>query len=136
MSKNTAAHRELQALFSAYTRVLPPWSFPYVPLLVATVFQCLAWFAGSTLLHSFTLLPRVLVLWLIALGEYTFMSPTMNAGVEVLGMSESYLVMVYTVMTLVVFVGINIWVFKKPFELKYVVAFALVALSVYITHVL
>ena len=130
----TAATPQLRRLVDAYTRVLPLKTFPAVPLVVAAFFQVFAWTAGSTLLSHLTLAPRVLALWLFAAGEYTFMSPAMNAGVEVLGMSEPLLVVLYQVVTLVVFILVNSLVYKNPFKLKYAVSFGLLAAAVYVAY--
>ena len=130
----SAALPQLQALVAAYGRVLPMWTFPFVPLAIAAVFQSFAWMSGPVFLSALTLVPRVLVLLLFACGEYVFMSPTMNAGVEVLGMSEPHLVVLYQVMTLVVFMFVDVLVFRRRFHPKYVLAFALVAVAVYVTY--
>jgi len=133
LSTNTAATGQLKGLLQAYTKLLPMWSFPYVPLTIAAIFQSFAWLSGPIFLSRFTLYPRIMILWLFALGEYLFMSPTMNAGVEVLGLSEPWLVVVYSVLTLIVFMFMNIFVFKKPFEMKYVISFFLLSCSLYVT---
>jgi uncharacterized protein (DUF486 family) len=86
---------------------------------------------GPIFLNNYTLLPRMLILLLFAAGEYLFMSPAMNAGVEVLNMKESHLVIEYHITTLVVFIFVNILVFKKSLELKYIFAFVFSALAIY-----
>lgn len=130
----TVATPQLERLVAAYTKVLPLRTFPLVPLMVAALFQVFAWTSGSTLLSNMRLVPRVLTLWLFAAGEYTFMSPAMNAGVEVLRMSESLLVVIYQVVTLVVFILVNTLVYKNPFKFKYVVSFGLLAGAVYVAY--
>ena len=130
----TAATQQLTNLMNLYRTYLPGWTFPFMPLGIAAAFQSIAWMAGPIFFKNLSLIPRILVLWLFAAGEYTFMSPTMNAGVEVLKMSEPLLVTVYQVMTLVVFMLMDIFVFKKPFQLKYVVSFALLGLAVYVAY--
>lgn len=132
----TAATTELKALLNSYKKVLPGWSFPVIPLIIAAAFQSIAWMSGPIFLKSFTLIPRILILWLFAAGEYLFMSPTMNIGVEIMGLSEAFLVTIYQVITLVVFIIINIFVFKKKFEKKYYICFLLLALTVYIAYML
>lgn len=130
--KITKATEQLRKFIGMYSKVLPLWTFPYVPFLIATVFQVFAWTSGSTLLGGFTLFPRIIVLWLFALGEYLFMSPAMNAGVEVLGMSEALLVIIYNVMTFVVFLLVDRMIYKNEFKVKYVVSFILLALALFI----
>lgn len=130
----SAALPELRALVGAYARLLPMWTLPFAPLAVAALFQSFAWMSGPVFLPGLTLWPRVLVLLLFACGEYLFMSPTMNAGVEVLGMREPLLVVIYQVTTLVVFMLVDVFVFRKPFHAKYAVAFALLAGAVYVAY--
>jgi uncharacterized protein (DUF486 family) len=130
----TAATKELSWLLRNYFALFPKWTFPILPLMFAATFQSMAWMSGPIFLKNLSLLPRILVLWLFAAGEYTFMSPTMNAGVEVLGMHEPLLVTIYQIVTLVVFVFIDILVFKRPFEKKYYLCFALLAMATYIAY--
>lgn len=130
----TAATSQLKTLVQLYQKYLPWWTFPFLPLGIAAAFQSIAWMAGPIFFKHLTLIPRILVLWLFAAGEYTFMSPTMNAGVEVLGMSEPMLVTIYQVMTLIVFMLMDVFLFKKPFPFKYFVSFFLLALAVYIAY--
>lgn len=130
----TASTSQLIKLLGIYKKFLPAWTFPFLPLGIAAIFQSFAWMAGPIFFKNLSLLPRVLVLWLFALGEYSFMSPSMNAGVEVLGMSEPLLVVIYQVMTLVIFMIIDVFVFKKEFKPKYIVSFALISLAVYIAY--
>jgi uncharacterized protein (DUF486 family) len=130
----SAAFKELQWLIDKYKSVLPLWTFPTVPLTVAAVFQTLAWLSGPILFQNLSLLPRILVLWGLALLEYIPMSFSMNASVELLGMQEPLLVVIYQVITLTVFIFINIVVFRKPFATKYGVAFVLLALAVYVAY--
>ena len=134
MQTTTAATEQLRKLVDIYTRYLPLKSFPYVTLTIAGAFQVMAWLGGSTLLAGYTLYPRIFLLWILALGEYTFMSPTMNAGVEVLGMSEPTLVILYQVITLFVFIVFNKVVFKKPFTWRHGVAVILLISSVYLVQ--
>lgn len=130
----TAATGQLRTLLSWYTSFLPLWTFPYVPLGIAAIFQSMAWLSGPIFLSNFTLIPRVLILWLFAAGEYGFMSPSMNAAAEVLGYPEPQLVVIYQVMTLIIFALVDIFLFKKEFKSKYFLAFALLAAAVYVTY--
>lgn len=130
----TAATAEMQHLINAYKSFLPLWSFPFLPLAIAAFFQSLAWLSGPILFHTFSLWPRLLILWLMAGGEYLFMSPTMNASVEILGMNEPALVVIYQIITLIVFMLVNLFVFKKPFALKYFISFILISMAFYIAY--
>jgi len=130
----SAAFGQLNWYITTYAKVLPMWTFPFLPLGVAAFAQTLAWLSGPIFFRNLTLLPRILVLWGIALFEYLPMSVTMNSGVEVLGMSEPLLVVVYQVMTLIVFMIVDLFVFKKPFATKYIVSFVLLSLAVYVAY--
>ena len=131
--RNSAAYEQYKTALTHYFKVMPSWTFPILPLVIAAAFQVFAWF-GGTLLTNLSAIPRVLALWGFALGEYSFMSPAMNAGVEVLGMSESLLVVLYQVVTLVVFTIINTTIFGNPFEMKYLVSYVLLSAAVYVAY--
>jgi uncharacterized protein (DUF486 family) len=130
----TAATQQLKVLLDYYSSILPTWTFPILPLTIAAVFQSMAWMSGPIFLKNLSLWPRILVLWLFAAGEYSFMSPTMNAGVEILNMHEPFLVTMYQIVTLVVFIFMDVFVFKRPFEIKYYVCFALLAAAAYVAY--
>jgi uncharacterized protein (DUF486 family) len=129
----SAATPQLSALLTLYTKILPVSTFPWIPLCVAAAFQVFAWFGGR-FLGDLTLIPRILVLWLFAFGEYSVMSPAMNASVELLNMTEPLLVVIYQVLTLVVFTIINTFIFKNPFKVKYIVSYILLSLAVYVAY--
>jgi uncharacterized protein (DUF486 family) len=129
----SAATPELTTLVNLYQKVFPISTFPWIPLCVAAAFQVFAWFGGR-FLGGLTLLPRILVLWLFAFGEYAIMSPAMNASVELLKMTEPLLVVIYQVLTLVVFTVINTVVFKNPFRAKYIVSYIFLTLAVYVAY--
>lgn len=130
----TAATGEMQRLINIYKSIFPLWSFPFLPLAIAAFFQSLAWLSGPILFHNFSLWPRLLILWLMAGGEYLFMSPAMNASVEILGMNEPALVVIYQIITLIVFMLVNMFVFKKPFAMKYFISFILISMAFYIAY--
>lgn len=75
----SAAYDQLLGLITTYKKFLPIWSFPFLPLGIAAVFQTMAWLSGPILFKNFTLLPRLFILWFMALGEYTAMSPTTHS---------------------------------------------------------
>ncbi len=131
---HTSASNELKSLLNLYTKILPKWSFPYIPLVIAAFFQSFAWLSGPNLFKNYSLIPRMIIMWLLAGGEYLFMIPSMNAGVELLNLLEPYLVVIYQITTLVVFMFVDIFVFKKPFPIKYVFSFILLALAVLVTY--
>lgn len=120
----TAATQQLRLLVDFYHRFLPRWAFPAVPFVLAALFQVFAWFGGRYL-AGLSLVPRVLVLWLFALGEYSFMSPAMNASQEILGVQEHVLIVMYNVATLVVFALVSIFVFKNKLTWRHLLAMLL-----------
>jgi uncharacterized protein (DUF486 family) len=130
----SAAYNQLLSLINFYKKILPISTFPYIPLIMAAGFQSMAWMSGPIFLENLSLIPRVAFLLMFAVGEYSFMSPTMNASVEILNMAEPYLVIIYQVITLMVFIFMNIFVFKKPFELKYLVSTVLLVAAVYVAY--
>ena len=130
----TASTKQLEYLYNIYKQILPEKSFPFVPFIIAALFQSLAWMSGPIFLNNYSLVPRVLILLLFAAGEYSFMSPAMNAGVEILNMKESHLVVEYHVTTLIVFILVNIYLFKKSFNMKYGISFLLSGLAIYFAN--
>ena len=130
----TASTKQLEYLLNKYTKILPIETFPFVPFIIAAIFQSLAWMSGPIFLNKYSLIPRILILLIFAAGEYLFMSPAMNAGVELLDMKEGQLVVEYHMTTLIVFILVNIYLFKKNFDMKYGIAFLLSGLAVYFAN--
>ena len=127
----TASTVQLQNLLNKYYTIFPKYTFPTIPFVIAAFFQSLAWASGPIFLANYSLIPRVMILLLFAAGEYLFMSPAMNAGVEILNMKEAHLVTEYHITTLIVFIFVNIYLFKKSFDIKYIFAFLFSGLAVY-----
>jgi uncharacterized protein (DUF486 family) len=130
----TAATEQLITLLQYYSKYLPLWSFPVLPLTIAAFFQSMAWMSGPNLFGGVSLIPRMFIMWLLAGGEYLFMIPSMNAGIEILNMREPYLVVIYQVITLVVFMIVDLFIFKKPFHIKYLISFVLLCLAVMVVY--
>jgi hypothetical protein len=130
----TAATAELKSLINTYTKFLPIQTFPVIPLMIAAFFQCLAWMSGPNLFYNYSLLPRLGIMWLFAGGEYLFMMPAMNASIEVLNKHEPLLVVIYQVITLVMFIFVNVFIFKKGFQLKYLISFIFLGLAVFVAY--
>jgi uncharacterized protein (DUF486 family) len=126
----TAATDQLAYLIKLYIKVFPIWTFPFIPLTIAAVFQSLAWMSGPNLFQNFSLVPRLFIMLLLASGEYLFMMPTMNAGIELFNMREPHMVVIYQVITLIVFMIIDLFVFKKEFHIKYLISFILLVLAI------
>jgi uncharacterized protein (DUF486 family) len=131
---HTASTNELKYLLDSYLKILPMWTFPFIPLFIAAFFQSLAWMSGPNLFQNFTLIPRLLIMLLLAGGEYLFMMPAMNAGIELLNMREAYLVVIYQVITIIVFINVDLFIFKKPFHIKYLISFILLIFAVMVVY--
>jgi uncharacterized protein (DUF486 family) len=130
----TASTNELKNLCNTYQNYFPTWTFPFIPLSIAAFFQSLAWLSGPNLFATTSLIPRLGIMWLLAGGEYLFMMPTMNAGIEIFGMSEPVLVVIYQVITIMIFILVNLFIFKKKLTLKHVIAFIFLILAVMIVY--
>ena len=130
----TNSTSQLKYLLDLYYKILPKFTFPYIPFIIAALFQSLAWMSGPIFLNNYTLLPRIFILILFAIGEYLFMSPAMNAGVEILNMEEPQLVITYHILTLFVFIIVNIFLFKKGFKNKYITSFIFGGLAIYFAN--
>jgi uncharacterized protein (DUF486 family) len=62
------------------------------------------------------------------------MMPAMNAGIELLNMREAYLVVIYQVITIIVFINVDLFIFKKPFHIKYLISFIFLILAVMVVY--
>jgi hypothetical protein len=134
ITHRTASTPQLEKLLNSYFKIFPRFTFPFLPFIIAAFFQSMAWMSGPIFLSNYTLGPRMLLLILFAVGEYVFMSPAMNAGVEILGMHEPHLVIEYHITTLIVFILVNIYIFKKKFNMKYLSAFIFGGAAVYMAN--
>ena len=130
----TKATPELSILLNKYYKIFPKYTFPYIPFAIAALFQSFAWTSGSIFLKNYSLIPRIFILLLFAAGEYTFMSPAINAGVEIHKMDECHLVVTYQVVTLIVFMMVSVFIYKQKFQLKYGLAFLFAGLAIYFAN--
>jgi hypothetical protein len=134
ITHRTVATPQLEKLLNNYLKIFPKYTFPFLPFIIAAFFQSMAWMSGPIFLSKYTLGPRMLLLILFAIGEYLFMSPTMNASVEILGIQEPHLVIVYQITTLIVFIIVNIFIFKKGFNMKYLSSFIFGGAAIYMAN--
>jgi len=130
----TKATPQLKFLLENYYKIFPKFSFPYLPFTVAALLQSLAWTSGTIFFKNYSLVPRILILLLFAAGEYIFMSPTINAGVEIENLDERYLVVTYQIVTLIVFMMVSMFVYKQKFKFKYGLAFFFSGLAIYFAN--
>lgn len=127
------AYHELKWIVEHYKKILPIGTFPYTLLSIAAVFQVLAWF-GGTLFPGLSMVPRVLALWGFAFIEYSIMSPTMSASIELLGYSQSFLAVLNHALAIIMFILLNAIVFKSTFTWRHMLAFALVMIAVWLVR--
>ena len=108
-------------------------------LLVSNVFMTLAWYGNIGFNKSKTdsqpLIWLILISWGIAFFEYCFMVPANRIGIESNGgpFNIYQLKTIQEAITLVVFVVINIYVFKgETPQWNHILGFALMILAVFV----
>ena len=89
-----------------------------------------AWY-GNLKIQGIPLWKAILMSWGIAFFEYCFMVPANRWGFAN-GFNGFQLKMTQEVITLVVFSVFAIFYLKEPFELKYLLGFALLLAAVYV----
>ena len=100
-----------------------------VLLTCSNVFMTFAWYYH--LKHTgWPLWKAIALSWFIALFEYCLMVPANRAG-YVAGFKAFELKIVQEVITLVVFSVFAVLVLKEPFQMKYLISFALLLGAVY-----
>lgn len=99
-------------------------------LFVSNIFMTFAWYYH--LKHEGWPLWKAIVLsWGIAFFEYLLMVPANRYGYEH-GFNAFQLKIIQEVITLLVFAGFAVWVLKEPFQMRYLLAFALLLAAVYV----
>ena len=108
-------------------------------LILSNTFMVIAWyghlkFSGYKWFSQLGLFSIILISWGIALFEYVFQVPANKIGFTENGgpFSLIQLKVIQEVITLVVFTGFTLLVFKtETFRLNHAIAFALLVLAVY-----
>jgi uncharacterized protein (DUF486 family) len=129
---STAATTQLRNIVGMFSKFLPTWLFPYVGFVLAGSIVFVAWFGGRMLFPGSSLLVRILGLWGIALLEYSILIPTIGGSVEVLKISESTLAVLIHAVQLIMFMILNRFTLKAPFQIKHAIAFALIIASIFV----
>ncbi len=92
---------------------------PLILLIVANCFMTLAWYGHLKFLpHDAPRWKAILLSWIIALAEYSFMIPATRYLAQQ-GWSMGEMKITQEVVTLLVFVPFMIFLFKQPFKLDY-----------------
>lgn len=99
-------------------------------LTFSNVFMTFAWY-GHLKNAAMPLWKAIVISWGIALFEYMLMVPANRIGF-VNGMNGFQLKMTQEVITLVVFSVFAVLYLKEPFQMKYLLSFALLLAAVYI----
>lgn len=99
-------------------------------LVLSNIFMTFAWYYH--LKHTgWPLWKAIVISWLIAFFEYLLMVPANRFGYTA-GINAFQLKIIQEVITLVVFSFFAVLVLKEPFHYKYLIAFALMLLAVYV----
>lgn len=94
-------------------------SLPLLLLIISNCFMTLAWYGHLKFLpHDVPLWQAILLSWIIALAEYSFMIPATRYLAQQ-GWSMGEMKITQEVVTLLVFVPFMIFLFKQPFKLDY-----------------
>jgi uncharacterized protein (DUF486 family) len=128
----TNAYNDLSKLTNIYKTILPLSTFPWVMLAAASVAQFFAWYGGKYLFPKARLMKRIILLWIIAIIEFTILIPAIGASTEILGYSESFLSITFLAFHLVVFFILNRFTIKAEFNKKHAFAFILMISAVLI----
>ena len=129
---HSSAHKEFLFIIESYEKLLPRWTFPYVGFTLAGMSVFVAWFGGRVLFPTFTLIPRILSLWSIALLEYIVLIPTIGASVEILEIPESTLAVLIHAAQLAMFFLLNNFLLKSVFTLRHAFAFSLMIFAIFL----
>lgn len=114
---------------------IEPFFVPFILGFLASIFQVLAWYAHTKLSDSYSMIQIILISWLFAFFEFIFLIPAINIANYDKREQKLDLVM-FTVYNIVCFFFVfslfNSLVLKNSFHCKYLVAFFLMSLSVWI----
>lgn len=132
MTYSSGSTEQFRQIIQIYSRFAPKWTFTPVGFLLAGAVVFVAWFGGRVFFPSFTLIPRILSLWSIALLEYFILIPTIGASVEVLNIPESSLAVLIHAAQLFMFFVLNGIILNSPFTANHAVAFLLMISAIFL----
>lgn len=98
-------------------------------LVISNFIMLLAWYGHLRGKSDSPLWAVILISWLIALGEYSFMIPANRIGAKTMSLSE--LKITQEAIALLVFVPFSILVMKEPITWNYVAAAACIFAAVF-----
>lgn len=122
----SGAYSSLKRLVTAYTSILPAWSFPVVTLSLAACSVFFSWFGGTYLFFHDPLLTRMFHQWMFTVIEYSVLVPGIAGSVEVLGYSPNRLAVLSNAFQLIAYFILNKFTTKVEFEWRHYTAFALI----------
>ncbi len=99
-------------------------------LLLSNVFMTFAWYYHLKQ-EGWPLWKAILLSWGIAFFEYCLMVPANRLGYTN-GFSAFQLKIIQEAITLIVFALFAVWVLKEPFQLRYLLSFALLLAAVWV----
>lgn len=98
-------------------------------LLISNVFMTIAWY-GHLKFENVALWKVILISWLIAFVEYSFMIPANRIG-KFEGMTGYQLKIIQEVISITVFIVFAVLILKEPLKWNHLVGFGFLFLSVY-----
>lgn len=98
-------------------------------LLISNIFMTIAWY-GHLKFENVPLWKVIVVSWLIAFIEYSFMIPANRIG-KLEGMSGYQLKIIQEAITIIVFIVFAVFILKEPLKWNHLLGFFFLFLSVY-----
>ncbi len=98
-------------------------------LIISNIFMTIAWY-GHLKFENVPLWKVIVVSWLIAFIEYSFMIPANRIG-KLEGMSGYQLKIIQEAITIVVFIVFAVFILKEPLKWNHLLGFFFLFLSVY-----
>lgn len=98
-------------------------------LLISNIFMTIAWY-GHLKFENVPMWKVVLVSWLIAFIEYSFMIPANRIG-KLEGMSGYQLKIIQEAITIIVFIVFAVFILKEPLKWNHILGFFFLFLSVF-----
>ena len=98
-------------------------------LLISNIFMTIAWY-GHLKFENVPMWKVVLISWLIAFLEYSFMIPANRIG-KLEGMSGYQLKIIQEAITIIVFIVFAVFILKEPLKWNHILGFSFLFLSVF-----
>ena len=130
----TNAKSQLNKLVNVYSSILPTYTFPWIMLTLAAIAQFFAWFGGRYLFPKAGLCKRIFLLWCVALLQFVILIPTIGVSTEILGHSESFIVILFITFQLLIFIILNKFTLKSSFTKNHLISFILIMFAVILSR--